>query len=179
MDPTSHFKNVAPSRTTCVFSALSALFFLAMCVLSGEGLTFTNVLIAFALVCLLAVSISALLLRKYWVYGVAPTEAGFLFRAPLRKPRFIAYAAIQKVVASSILDGGYGESATTLKIKSLQGNAWVEPGLVFKSGILNALKAHPGFDNEAWKNSSVPEDSFWRTVFPKKTTVFERRNVNV
>jgi hypothetical protein len=179
MEATSHFKNVAPPRSACVFAALSALFFLVMSVLSGEGLTLTNLLIAFALVCLLLGSISALLLRKHWVYGVSPKETGFLFRAPLRKPRFIAYTAIDRIVASSILNGGHGESATTLIIKSSQGTAWVEPGLVFTSGILSVLKALPGFDHDAWKNSSVPENSFWRNVFPKRTTVFERRNIHV
>lgn len=73
-----------------------------------------------------------------------------------------------------MIDGG-GESACTLRVKSLDGNARLEENILYGTAILDALKSLPGFDNEAWSKSDVPEDSLIWSTIAKKTVILERQ----
>ncbi|NRR34409.1 hypothetical protein HSX11_29990 [Oxalobacteraceae bacterium] len=115
-----------------------------------------------------------LLPERFLLYGVEMKDDGFVFHHQLRRTKFIRYKSIYQIVASSMIDGG-GESACTLRVKSLDGNARLEENILYGTAILDALKSLPGFDNEAWSKSDVPEDSLLWSTIAKKTVILERQ----
>ena len=112
--------------------------------------------------------------ERFLLYGVEMKDDGFAFHHQLRRTKFIRYKSIYRIEASSMIDGG-GESACTLRLKSLDGNARLEENILYGTGILDVLKALPGFDNEAWSKSYVPEDSLLWSTIAKKTVLLERK----
>lgn len=117
-----------------------------------------------------------LLPERFLLYGVEMKDDGFFFHHQLRKTKFIRYKMIYRIVASLMVDGG-GESACTLRVKSLDGNARLEENILYGTTILAVLQSLPGFDNEAWSKSYVPDESLlWSTI--AKTTVLLERTVS-
>ncbi|MFZ6688781.1 hypothetical protein ACO0K0_13620 [Undibacterium sp. SXout11W] len=115
-----------------------------------------------------------LLPERFLLYGIEIKDDGFFFHHQLRRTKFIRYESIYRIVASSMIDGG-GESACTLRVKSLDGNARLEENILYGTEILERLKSLPGFNNEAWSQSDVPEDSLLWAIIAKKTVLLERR----
>jgi hypothetical protein len=114
-----------------------------------------------------------LLPERFLLYGVEMKDDGFIFHHQLRKTKYIRYKTIYRIVASSMVDGA-GESVCTLRVKSLDGNARLEESILYGTTILDALKSLPGFDNEAWSKSYVPDESLLWSTLAKKTVLLER-----
>jgi hypothetical protein len=115
-----------------------------------------------------------LLPERFLLYGVEMKDDGFVFHHQLRRTKYIRYKSIYRIVAISMIDGG-GESACTLRVKSLDGNARLEENILYGTEILEVLKSLPYFNNEAWSKSYVPEDSLLWATIAKKTVLLERK----
>jgi hypothetical protein len=115
-----------------------------------------------------------LLPERFLLYGVEMKDDGFFFHHQLRRTKYIRYKSIYRIIASSMIDGG-GESACTLRVKSLDGNARLEENILYCTEILEVLKSLPDFNNEAWSKSYVPEDSLLWATIAKKTVLLERK----
>lgn len=115
-----------------------------------------------------------LLSSSYWVYGIEIKDDGFIFHGHLRRTRVIRYSSIYRIVVSSYVNGS-GESSSTIRIKSIDGNAWLAQDILYGTDILYHLKKLADFDHIAWSRSYAPEDSWLWSVIPKKTVVLDLR----
>lgn len=123
---------------------------------------------------MLTMGLLHLLPERFWLYGIEVKNDGFLFHHQLRRTKFIRYQSIYRIVASTMIDAG-GESASTLYVKSLDGNAILVENILYGTAILNVLKSLPGFNHDAWSKSDVPEDSLLWATIAKKTVLLERK----
>ena len=121
---------------------------------------------------------SAVFFPDRWVYAIAIEEEGFHFRAPMRRPRFIPWSSITKVVASAYLDGA-GESAITLRVRSGEGGAWIPQHLMPYYAVVDRLKDLEGFDHAAWSSAHLPENDLIGGFIGKRTVVYRGRPVAV
>lgn len=153
------------------------IFFLACLCIDDHRLGFGPVGVAVTAILgglMLILSLLHLLPERFLLYGIEMQADGFVFHHQLRRTKYIRYESIYRIVASSMIDGG-GESVCTLRVKSLDGNARLEESILYGTGILEVLKSLPGFNNEAWSKSDVPEDSLLWATIAKKTVLLERK----
>jgi len=166
------FENVAPPLGWSIALGATCVAFLPVLVLPDE-IGPLRIISALAVGLSGLVAWSAVFFRRHWVYGVAIESTGFLFRAPLRKPRLILWDSITLVTASALHDE-FGESAITFHVKSESGRAWISPMAEAYLPFVQKLSTLKGFDERAWSSAHVGEDEPLRSIVPKRTVIFQR-----
>jgi len=166
------FENIAPPLGWSIAFGLISVVFLPLLILPSD-IGLWRIIGATAVGVFGMLTWSAVFCRRYWFYGIAVEEAGFLFRAPLRRARFIPWESITLVTASALHDE-LGESAITLHVKSEYGRAWLSPMTSGYLPFLRKLAELAGFDERALSSAHVGEDELLRSVVPKRTIIFSR-----
>jgi hypothetical protein len=98
------------------------------------------------------------------------TDEGLIYKRPFRSPVSIPFAEIRKIVARSI-NGGDGESSTSIIIYSSKGRAMVPPELVYGACLIERLTQLPGWDSDAYRFSGANENSIVHSFFSKRTVL--------
>ena len=125
--------------------------------------------ISFGLLFLLA----ALVPGKF-LLGVALSENGFEFRAPLRTPKFIPFTSIRRIEAFCRGDGDTGEAVHFL-IYSHAGKVLVKEDVLYRSGLFKALKSQLAFDRDAYRDAAKYEPRRLDLIFGRRFTIYENK----
>jgi hypothetical protein len=114
----------------------------------------------------------AALVPGKFLLGVALSENGFEFRAPLRTPKFIPFSSIRRIEAFCRGDGETGD-AVHLMIYSHAGKVLVKEDVLYRSGLFEALKAQLAFDQDAYRNAAKYVPRGLDLIFGRRFTVYE------
>lgn len=96
-------------------------------------------------------------------------RVGFHVRRLWRKPLYVPYASIHKIVAWSGV-AGHGEIERTLYIHASAGRIRLLEPLYRDTELVSHLQALPGFDHHAWR-ISASEDTWGLQYWGRRTVL--------
>lgn len=112
------------------------------------------------------------LLPGRFLTGIALSERGFEFRAPLRTPRLIPFTSIRRIEAFCRGDGEYGEAVHFL-IHANAGKVLVTEDVLIRSGLHDILVSLPAFDRDALRDAAKYEPRGLDLLFGRRFTIYE------
>ncbi len=174
-----HIRNLLLEQDLSHFARLGFLTLGALCLLlvsngkARAAMTTTNFygVLFFGLLAVFC-GMPGLFPVRYWDYGIEMQEGGFNYYHPFRKPKFIRYTDIHRIVGKTRNEGD-GESFSQLLIFAGDAKARLDEKIIWGSGVLDIFKELPGFRNEAMKEFLDVDGSVKWALISKATILLD------
>jgi hypothetical protein len=110
---------------------------------------------------------------RFLTHGIELRDTGFIFYRPLRRPKYIRFASIERIVVTALFEDDSGDSTEWWTVTAPEGTVRLDESMLYGTDILESLQRLPGFDNDAWSNCRQHDDRPLRSLIPHEAVIFE------